>query len=70
MHSPAGGTYRGTAAKPAGAGTVTCESKEICPVSGLWEIIDLVSTAIVVRDGTLMPMYYGRAVVWMLIRAG
>jgi len=51
--SPAGSTFSGTAARPAGAGTVTCESDGICPMSGLWEIVDLVTTTAVLKAGSV-----------------
>lgn len=51
-------------------GTITAESGMLCPQSGEWEIIGLVSTAAVFAEGQVMPEYYGRKVLWMLIRAG
>ena len=50
--------------------TITAESGMVCPQSGEWEIIGVVSTTAVFAEGQLMPEYYGRKVVWMLIRAG
>ncbi len=51
-------------------GTVTAKSGMVCPQSGEWEIIGLVSTTAVFAEGQMMPEYYGRKVLWMLIRAG
>lgn len=51
-------------------GTATAESGMVCPKSGEWEIVGLVSTTAVFAEGQVMPEYYGRKVVWMLIREG
>ncbi len=52
------------------AGTLSTSSGDLCPCSGEWEIIGLVSTTAVFAEGQVMPEYYGRKVLWMLIRAG
>ncbi len=48
----------------------TALSGELCPCSGEWEIIGTVTTTAVFAKGTVLPEYYGRKVVWILIRAG
>jgi len=48
----------------------TASSGEICPCSGEWEIVGQVSTVAVFSKGKIMPEYYGKKVVWMLVRRG
>lgn len=50
--------------------SITTPSGEPCPCSGEWEIIGSPSTTAVFSKGKLMPEYYGKKVVWILIRAG
>lgn len=45
-------------------------SGERCPCSGEWEIVGTVSTTAVLAKGKVMPEYYGKKVVWMLVRCG
>lgn len=49
---------------------ITAQSDDVCPSSGIWEIVDLVSTCAVLRSGDSMPRYYGREVLWVLVRRG
>jgi hypothetical protein len=51
-------------------GTLTASSGELCPCSGEWEIIGSPSTTAVFSKGKLMPEYYGKKVVWMLVTSG
>ncbi len=50
--------------------SVTAASGAICPCSGEWEIVGNVSTSAVFTAGMMMPEYYGKVVVWMLVRSG
>lgn len=50
--------------------SVTASSGEPCPCSGEWEIVGVVSTTAIFSEGKLMPEYYGKWVVWMLVRRG
>lgn len=49
---------------------LTATSGEQCPCSGEWEIVGSVSTSAVLQKGKLMPEYYGKKVLWMLVRNG
>lgn len=49
---------------------LTAMSGTACPRSGEWEIAGPVSTTRVFANGSIMPEYYGRKVLWILIRAG
>lgn len=49
---------------------LTASSGEICPCSGEWEIIGTPSTTAVFSKGKVMPEYYGKKVVWVLVRRG
>lgn len=48
--------------------SVTAASGALCPCSGEWEIVGVVSTSAVFSEGMLMPEYYGKQVLWMLVR--
>ena len=50
--------------------TVTAASGMLCPRSGEWEIVGLVTTSAVFAEGKVMPEHYGRKVLWMLVRSG
>ena len=52
------------------AGCITATSGERCPAGGEWEIVGSVTTTTVLAKGDLMPEYYGRKILWMLIRKG
>lgn len=52
------------------ARTITASSGDVCPCSGEWEIVGTVTTTAVLAQGKVMPEYYGKKVLWMLIRAG
>lgn len=48
--------------------SVSVSSGEICPRNGEWEIIGVVGTTAVFSKDQIMPDYYGKKVVWMLVR--
>ncbi len=50
--------------------SLTASSGAPCPCSGEWEIVGIVCTSAVFSEGKLMPEYYGKRVVWMLVRRG
>lgn len=50
--------------------SLTASSGESCPCSGEWEIVGSPSTKAVFAKGKVMAEYYGRKVVWVLIREG
>lgn len=50
--------------------SVIASSGEPCPCSGEWEIVGVVCTTAVFSEGKPMPEYYGKKVVWMLVRRG
>ena len=52
------------------ASTITASSGDVCPCSGEWEIVGTVTTTAVLAQGKVMPAYYGRKVVWVLVRSG
>lgn len=52
------------------AGAITASSGEVCPCSGEWEIVGPVTTTAVLAKGKVMPEYYGRKVLWMMVRSG
>lgn len=49
---------------------LTATSGAICPCNGEWEIIGNPSTTAVLSKGRVMPEYYGKKVIWMLVREG
>ncbi len=49
---------------------LTASSGQECPCSGEWEIIGSPSTTAVFSKGKVMPEYYGKKVVWLLLRRG
>lgn len=52
------------------ASTITAASGDVCPCSGEWEIVGTVTTTAILAKGKVMPAYYGRKVVWVLVRSG
>ncbi len=50
--------------------TVTAASGMLCPRSGEWEIVGLVTTTAVFAQGKVMPEHYGKKVLWMMVRSG
>lgn len=52
------------------AEVLTASSGEACPCNGEWEIIGSPSTTSVFAKGKVMPAYYGKKVVWVLVRRG
>ena len=55
-----------TAAK-APIGT-TARTGEICPESGVWEVVGNPSTTAPIANGNRMPPYSSKAVTWQLIQ--
>lgn len=50
--------------KPLGA---TAKTGEICPESGVWEVVGTPSTTAPIAKGNRMPPYRNKGVVWRLI---
>jgi hypothetical protein len=46
----------------------TAKTGEICPESGVWEVVGTPSTTAPIAKGNKMPPYDGKAVVWKLIQ--
>ncbi len=44
----------------------TARTGEICPESGVWEVVGLPSTTAPISRGDRMPPYNGKAVTWRL----
>ncbi len=51
--------------KPIGT---TAKTGEICPESGVWEVVGTPSTTAPISKGNKMPPYDNKGVVWRLIR--
>lgn len=45
----------------------TAKSGDACPKSGMWEVIGIFSTQMIIRQGAIMPLYGGRTVAWKLL---
>ncbi len=41
---------------------------ELCPESGVWEVVGSPSTTAPITQGNRMPPYGGKAVTWRLVR--
>jgi hypothetical protein len=48
-------------------GTIA-KTGEICPESGVWEVVGTPSTTAPIAKGNRMPPYDGNAVTWKLIQ--
>lgn len=46
----------------------TARTGEVCPESGVWEVIGKPSTTAPIAKGNRMPPYNNQAVTWKLIR--
>ena len=46
----------------------TASTGEVCPESGVWEVVGTPSTTAPIAQGNRMPPYDGKAVTWKLIR--
>lgn len=46
----------------------TARTGEVCPESGIWEVVGTPSTTAPVAKGNRMPPFRNRAVTWRLIR--
>jgi|GEM_PF-2255794 len=42
-------------------------SGKICTTSGMWEVVGIFTTQIVMQKGDVMPLYCGRVVIWKLL---
>ncbi len=49
--------------KPIGT---TAKTGELCPESGIWEVVGTPSTTAPIAEGNKMPPYDGKAVTWRL----
>jgi hypothetical protein len=45
---------------------ITARTGEICPESGVWEVVGTPSTTAPIAKGNRMPPYDGKAVTWRL----
>lgn len=52
---------------PTTIGTTT-RTGQMCPASGVWEVVGTPSTTAPIAKGNRMPPYNGQAVTWMLIQ--
>jgi hypothetical protein len=46
----------------------TAKTGEICPESGVWQVVGTPSTTAPIAKGNRMPPYDGKAVTWKLIQ--
>lgn len=46
----------------------TARTGQICPESGVWEVVGYPTTTAPIAKGDRMPPYQGQAVTWRLIR--
>lgn len=46
----------------------TARTGQICPESGVWEVVGTPSTTAPIAIGNTMPPYKNKAVTWKLIR--
>ncbi len=46
----------------------TARIGEICPESGIWEVVGNPSTTAPIAEGNRMPPYNQRAVTWQLVQ--
>ena len=49
-------------------GTISASSGDPCPCSGEWEMLGSVATTAVFAAGRVVPSYFGKIVIWVLIR--
>ena len=47
---------------------MTASTGQICPASGIWEVVEKPSTTAPIAKGNRMPPYNGKAVTWQLIQ--
>ena len=50
--------------------TICASSGMSCPASGEWEVAGPVGTTAYFEKGQILPLYFGKSVVWQLIREG
>ncbi len=46
----------------------TVHTGEVCPESGVWEVVGYPTTSAPIAKGNRMPPYGGKAVTWRLTR--
>jgi len=46
----------------------TARTGQICPESGVWEVVGTPSTTAPIAKGNVMPPYAGKAVTWKFIQ--
>jgi hypothetical protein len=46
----------------------TATTGQICPESGVWEVVSTPSTTAPIAEGNKMPPYDGKSVTWKLIQ--
>jgi hypothetical protein len=46
----------------------TAKTGEICPESGIWQVVGTPSTTAPIAKGNRIPPYDGKAVTWKLIQ--
>ena len=46
----------------------TAKTGEICPESGVWQVVSIPTTTAPIAKGDRMPPYSGKAVTWRLTR--
>ncbi len=63
-------TFSGTAARKRAPIGTTARTGEICPESGVWQVLGTPSTTAPIAKGNRMPPYNDRAVTWKLIQYG
>lgn len=46
----------------------TAKTGEVCPESGVWQVLGAPTTTAPIAKGNVMPPYSGKAVTWKLIQ--
>jgi hypothetical protein len=46
----------------------TARTGEVCPESGIWQVVGTPSTTAPISEGDRMPPYRNRAVTWRLVQ--
>ncbi len=47
---------------------MTATTGQICPKSGVWEVVGSPTTTAPIAKGNVMPPYRGQGVTWRLVR--
>lgn len=61
-------THVGSLARSKAPLGTTARTGEICPESGVWQVVGSPTTTAPIAKGNRMPPYGGRAVTWKLIQ--